>query len=104
MEAFTLQINPAVPDLGIEYMAHQAHVGDRPWVANGALQGTRGESRQIEGFAVRLTGARASNYVVCYTAHVADVGDTAIHENGAYCGTRGQSRRIEGIHVWIRRA
>jgi uncharacterized protein YjdB len=103
VEAFTLAITPARDDLGIEYMAHQANVGDRAWVSNGSLQGSRGESRQLEGFAVRLTGPSASRYTVAYTGHLADRGDTAVHENGAYCGTRGESRRLEGIHVWIRR-
>jgi len=90
--------------LGIEYTAHQQDVGDRPWVSNGALQGTRGESKRLEGFAVRLTGARASQYVACYQAHIADQGDSAVVENGAYCGTKGLSRQIEGIRVWTRRA
>jgi len=104
MEAFSLQINPPVENLGIEYMGHAANIGDLPWVSNGALCGTKGESRQIEGIAVRLSGSAASQYVVCYTAHLAERGDTPVSENGAYCGTKGESRQIEGIHVYIRRA
>ena len=101
LEAFELGITPAVAGLGLQYMAHESGVGDTPWMDSPKLCGTRGQSRRIEGLAVRLTGPNAGKYDVCYQAHLQEKGDTAVAKNGAFCGTRGQSRRVEAIKVWV---
>jgi len=82
-------------------MVHAANVGDMPWQAGGTFIGSRGQGRQIEGFAIRLTGPRASQFNVHYNAHIENVGDVPAVSNGAYCGTKGQGKQIEGITVWF---
>lgn len=99
LEGFQLAIDPPIPGLSLEYMAHVEQQGDTPWVSGGSFVGTRGRGRRIEGFAIRLTGPAATNFNVEYMAHVQDIGDTPIVQNGEFCGTRGQSRRVEGMLV-----
>ncbi|NES70714.1 MAG: hydrogenase, partial [Okeania sp. SIO2D1] len=101
VEAFQINIEPSIPGLNLEYMAHVSDIGDTPWLEAGKLAGERGKARRIEGFAVRLTGIQAGNYDVFYTAHVQNMGDLPVYSNGAYCGTRNQALRVEGIKVWI---
>jgi uncharacterized protein YjdB len=101
LEGFQININPAIPGLNMQYMAHVEGVGDTPWLNEGELAGFRGKAKRIEGFALRLIGAQAGNYDVFYTAHIQNIGDVPTVTNGQYCGTRGKALRIEGIKVWV---
>lgn len=101
LEGFQITIDPAVPGLGMRYMAHLQGTGDVPFVNGGQFVGTRGQSRRLEGFAIQLTGAAAANFNVFYMAHLQGSGDTGVFQNGQFCGTRGQSRRVEGILIRV---
>lgn len=101
LEAFQIQLDPAIPGLSLRYMAHIANIGDTPWIPEGQLVGERGKNRQIEGLAVELIGPESANYTVFYTAHVQNKGDIPVCTNGQYCGTKGQGLRVEGIKVWL---
>jgi uncharacterized protein YjdB len=85
----------------MEYMAHVQDIGDTSWVREGQYVGTKGQSKRIEGFAIRLTGSQASKYDVFYQAHVEGIGNTPKVGNGQFSGTRGQSKRVEAISVWV---
>jgi len=82
-------------------MAHVEGQGDTHWHGGGHFCGTRGQSRRIEGIAIRLTGHLAPYYSVTYSAHLEGIGDTPHHHNGQFVGTRGQSKRLEGFVVTI---
>lgn len=101
LEGFRLQLNPQVPGLSMQYMAHLQDIGDVPFVNEGQFVGTRGQSRRLEGFAIQLTGPAAASFNVIYMAHLQGTGDTGLFQNGQFCGTRGQSRRVEGILVRV---
>lgn len=101
LEAFQISIVPAVPGLSLRYGAHISEVGDTPMISEGSLVGEPGKNRQIEGFAIELTGPQASNYDIFYTAHVQNVGDVPVCSNGKFCGTRAKALRVEGMQVWI---
>jgi len=103
LEGFQLDFNPAIPNLGMEYMAHLQGIGDTAFTTAGTFVGTRGQSRRLEGFAIRLTGSRANEFQVFYMAHLQNSGDTAVVSDGQFCGTRGQSRRLEGMRVWVKK-
>jgi N,N-dimethylformamidase beta subunit-like, C-terminal/Clostridial hydrophobic W len=94
--------NPAFSGVTIEYMCHLQDRGDTPWMAGGEFCGTRGESRRLEGFAIRLNPG-ADKYDVFYSCRVEGDpgGDTGPFRNGEFCGTRGQSKRVEAIEVWM---
>ena len=101
LEGFIIEIEPPIPGLTIQYMAHVEGVGDTPWLNQGELAGFRGKSKRIEGFAIRLAGPEAGKYDVFYTAHVQNVGDIPPVTNGQYCGTRGKALRVESMKVWV---
>ena len=101
LEAFQISIVPSVPGLSLRYMAHISEVGDTPMISEGQPAGEPGKNRQIEGFAIELTGPQAVNYQICYTAHVQNIGDVPVCSDGQFCGTRAKALRIEGIQVWI---
>jgi len=101
LEGFSVEFKPPIPDLGLEYMAHLANIGDTPWVAAPAFVGTRGEARRAEGFAARVTGANASHYDVFYQCHMQGIGNSPILTGPDFCGTRGEARRIEALRIWI---
>ena len=91
--------------VSLEYMAHLAEVGDTAWAVEGSFCGTRGQSRRVEGFAVRLAGPNAKFYKVRYMAHFEGISsDTGFFENGQFCGTRGENRRLEGMYVTVEKA
>ncbi|WP_027249198.1 hydrogenase [Planktothrix agardhii] len=101
LEAFQINIDPAIAGLSLRYMAHIAAIGDTPLTPEGELVGERGKNRQIEGLAIELIGPQAPNYKVFYTAHIQNKGDVPVCTNGEYCGTKGQGLRIEGMKIWI---
>ncbi|AKB82714.1 putative surface protein, responsible for cell interaction [Methanosarcina barkeri 3] len=84
-------------------MAHLENIGDVQWVTEGNFVGTRGQSRRLEGFAIKLTGKLAPQFTVQYMAHLQGIGDSGWFSDGEFCGTRGQSRRVEGIRVRVLR-
>jgi len=104
IEGFEISIDPPIPGLSVQYMAHVEGVGDTSWLNEGELAGFRGQAKRIEGFAVRLSGPEAANYNVFYTAHIQNIGDTEVSSNGEYCGSRGKGLRVEGLKVWIVRS
>jgi hypothetical protein len=101
LEGFSLQFNPPVPGLSLQYMAHLQDLADTQWVSAGEFVGTRGQSRRLEGFAIRLTGLAAPGYTVMYMAHLQGTGDTGFCRDSQFCGTRGQSRSLEGMLVRV---
>ena len=86
-------------DFHLEYFAHLQDIGDTDYVSQGTFVGTRGESRRLEGFAIRVAGKDAHEYDVFYSAHLQDDGDTAEFKNDEFCGTRFLSKRVEAIFV-----
>jgi uncharacterized protein YjdB len=103
IEGFSVSFSGIDDGLGVEYMAHQAEVGDLPWAPKGTFIGSRGQGRRIEGIAIRLTGPRSAEFNINYVVHMAGKGDSPVVQNGGYCGTKGEGRAIEGIHVWLAR-
>lgn len=103
LEGFSMQFVDAIPNLGIEYMAHVQNKGDTPWVSEGQFVGTRGQASRVEGFAVRLTGSAAANYDINYLCHIQGIGDSPVRSNGQFCGIRGESRQLEGLQISIQK-
>jgi hypothetical protein len=101
LEGFSLQFDPPVPGLFLQYMAHLQDLADTAWVGTGQFVGTRGQSRRLEGFAIGLAGPAAPRYTVMYMAHLEGTGETGFCRDSQFCGTRGQSRRLEGMLVRV---
>ena len=93
-----IQVEKAsLPDPGLRTVAHIQDVGDRTF-SEGAVAGTTGQSRRLEGFHINLDSP-IPGLSMEYMAHVQDIGDTSWVREGQYVGTKGQSRRIEGFAI-----
>ncbi len=101
MEGMQIDSLTDVPNLSLQYMCHLQNIGDTNWYSAGQFCGTRGQSRRLEGFAVRLTGAPADDFTVSYQCHISNLGDSQVFYDGQFCGTRGQSLAVESIYVVI---
>jgi hypothetical protein len=74
---------------------HLEGVGDTSFT-HGVFSGTRGQSRRLEGFMLRLDPPIAGVNMQ-YMAHLEGIGDTPWVNEGQFVGTRGRGRRMEGF-------
>lgn len=103
----------AIP-VGVAYRGHIQDLGDYPadgnWVDSPKIIGTEGQSKRIEGFEIKLTGAIPTDLQngleLRYNVHVQNKGwlydendSTNWPKDGDYAGTRGESLRIEAVKI-----
>jgi hydrophobic W protein len=104
IEGFQLDFLQDYSGFGCEYLVHMADIGDGSWIQAGKFAGTRGESRNIQGIAIRLTGPAKDNYSIWYRGQrgffVGRV-DLAPVKDGAFLGTRGQYSPLLQLEVHI---
>lgn len=93
-------VGPAWADPTISGVVHLEGLGDRPLV-NNEWAGTKGESRRLEGVALKLTDTQGALRLE-YLCHLQDWGDIGYVVEGTFCGTRGQSRRLEAVQIRLR--
>jgi len=83
-------------------VSYQTHVQDIGWqglVTDGAISGTSGQSKRLEGIEIQVAGD--SNLGISYSTHVQDIGWQGFVTNGAMSGTTGQSKRLEAIKIQL---
>ncbi len=82
----------------INYATHVQTYGWQDFVADGAMSGTNGESKRLEGIKIRLNSNL--NGDVLYKTHVQTYGwETDWKVSGDMSGTSGESKRLEGIMI-----
>ena len=95
---------------GVAYRGHIENIGDYPldggWVTSPEIIGTVGQSKRMEGFEIKLTGAVPDDMEIRYNVHVQNRGwlydeddPTNWPKDGAYAGTRGEGLRIEAVKL-----
>jgi endonuclease/exonuclease/phosphatase family metal-dependent hydrolase len=89
-----------IPQVKFTYMAHIQDAGDTEWKRDSEYVGIIGDSKRIEGFAIKLEGDNASAYELTYRAHLEGIGDTDFFTAGEFCGTRLQKKAVEAM--WLR--
>jgi murein DD-endopeptidase MepM/ murein hydrolase activator NlpD len=93
-----IQIEKAsLRDPGLRTLVHIQDIGDRTF-SEGAVAGTTGQSRRLEGFQINLDSP-IRGLSMEYMAHIEGIGDTSWVREGQYIGTKNQSRRIEGFAI-----
>jgi uncharacterized protein YjdB len=93
-----IQVEKAsLPDPGLRKLVHIQDIGDRTF-SEGAVAGTTGQSRRLEGFQINLDSP-IPGLSMEYMAHIEGIGDTSWVREGQYVGTKNQSRRIEGFAI-----
>ena len=91
----------AIPSMyaNIEYQTHVQTYGWQEYVSNGAVSGTTGQSKRLEGIRIRL-GECSVPGSVRYRTHVQTYGwESGYASDGGMSGTSGQSKRLEAIEI-----
>ena len=81
----------------ISYSAHVQKIGWQGYAFDGALAGTVGQGKRLEGIKINISGD--SNLGVKYSAHVQKIGWQGYAFDGALAGTVGQGKRVEAIKI-----
>lgn len=82
----------------VSYMVHVQTYGWQRTVQDGAVAGTSGQAKRLEGIKIQLDNAGISGGI-SYTTHVQGIGWQNWVSNGAMAGTNGQARRLEAIQI-----
>ena len=85
-------------DYKIIYNTHVQTYGWQDWVGDGALGGTSGESKRLEGMHIRLQNQEVSGSIE-YRTHVQSIGWQDWMRDGEMAGTSGQSKRLEALQI-----
>ena len=107
VEAISVKIDEAPEGLegSIEYTVHVQDYGwindkDGDWFKDGAMAGTAGEAKRLEGMRIVLSGDLGYFYSVQYQVHIQDYGDSQGFVNdGTLAGTTGESKRLEEVQI-----
>ena len=93
--------NVAVPESVVPTVMYQTHVqsiGWQKWAANGAMAGTQGQYKRLEGIKLQLTNKDFAGSIE-YSTHVEKIGWQAPVKDGQLAGTQGQYKRLEAIKI-----
>ncbi|MCI8551163.1 MAG: hypothetical protein HFI68_11360 [Lachnospiraceae bacterium] len=92
---------PAVSGAGVssvKYRTHIQSVGWQGWKKDGAMSGTSGISKRLEGIEIQLSN-RPYQGGITYRTHIQSIGWQGWKADGAMSGTSGQSKRLEAIEI-----
>lgn len=88
--------------LGVKYQAHMADIGWGPWVKNGAVAGTVGESRRIEAIRFELIDKPDGEEIFLHgNAHCENIGWLGFVSENTICGTTGEARKLEALQLQL---
>ncbi len=94
-DALEAQASPQVA-----YKTHVQTYGWQDWVRDGAISGTQGESKRLEGINIKLESAPHAGGIE-YRTHVQTYGWQDWVRDGAMSGTEGESKRLEAIQIQL---
>ena len=84
----------------VGYNTHVQTYGWQNYAYDGAMAGTKGESKRLEGIHINLVDKPYSGDIV-YRTHVQKYGWQSWKKNGQMSGTSGKSKRLEGIQIYL---
>ncbi len=82
----------------IKYRTHVQSFGWQNYVMDGAMSGTSGKAKRLEGINISLTNQEYAGSV-SYQTHVQTYGWQSWKSNGAMSGTSGEAKRLEAIRI-----
>ena len=85
----------------ISYQSYVTGLGWQPWVDDGTISGTTGQSRSIESVKIKISGMEG--YIVEYRVLVEGLGWQKWKTNGQEAGTTGQSLEIQAIQIQVKK-
>ncbi|MBQ9044100.1 MAG: S8 family serine peptidase, partial [Eggerthellaceae bacterium] len=86
------------PPCTVQYQTHVQTYGWQSLVKDGAMSGTSGQSKRLEGIKITLSGTKYTGGIT-YRTHVQTYGWQGWKYNGELSGTSGQSKRLEAIQI-----
>jgi uncharacterized protein YjdB len=91
-----LKVTVTVETVKVSYRTHVQDYGLQGWVSDGAMSGTSGKAKRLEGIYMKLENADGG---IAYSTHVQDIGWQGEKHDGELSGTTGQSKRLEALTV-----
>lgn len=85
-------------EVGVQYRTHVQSFGWQNFVEDGALSGTVGQAKRLEGINIKLANQKLSGNIE-YRTHVQKIGWQDYVKNGAMAGTEGRALRLEAIQI-----
>jgi uncharacterized repeat protein (TIGR02543 family) len=83
----------------VTYTSHVQTYGTQKWVSDGAMSGTRYESKRMEAVYIKLASQPFSGNIE-YESHIQKNGwETEWKKNGEMSGTSGEKKRLEAIRI-----
>ncbi len=83
--------------VSVNYSTHVQNIGWQPYVADGVMAGTEGQSLRLEAMAINISSDM--DLGVRYCTHVQNIGWQDWVYDGAAAGTEGLSYRLEGLKI-----
>ena len=95
---FTIK-EKASTEQAIAYRTHVQNVGWQPYVTNGTMAGTSGQSLRLEGMNINLQNQKYSGDIE-YRTHIQNIGwESEWKKNDAMSGTSNRGLRLEAMQV-----
>jgi uncharacterized repeat protein (TIGR02543 family) len=83
----------------VTYRSHVQTYGNLKWVSDGAMTGTKGESKRMEAIYIKLASQPYSGDIE-YESHIQKNGwEKEWKKNGEMSGTSGEKKRLEAIRI-----
>ena len=83
---------------GVAYNTHVQTFGWQDYAYNGAVAGTSGQAKRLEGIHISLVNPKYSGDIQ-YRTHIQSIGWQGWKKNGQMSGTSGQAKRLEAIQI-----
>ena len=93
---------PYFQGIGLRGSGYVQYTGQQKAVGSGKLIGTVGQSKQLEGITLALTGVGGADQLsgsIAYKVHEAGTGWTGWVYNGDFAGTQGESTALQAVKV-----
>ena len=90
---------PIGDDKKVSYSTHVQDYGWQDYVTDGAMAGTSGESKRLEGIKIKINNNQYTGDIL-YRTHIESIGwESTFRKNDEMSGTRGRSLRLEAIEI-----
>ena len=95
----TITIPGSTDSTNIMYKTHVQSFGWQNWVLNGAMSGTSGKAKRLEGINIKLSNAAYAGGIQ-YRTHIQTYGwEKEWKKDGVMSGTSGKAKRLEAIQI-----
>ena len=95
----TITIPGSADSTNIMYKTHVQSFGWQNWVLNGAMSGTSGKAKRLEGINIKLSNAAYAGGIQ-YQTHIQKNGwEQKWKKDGEMSGTSGEAKRLEAIRI-----